>query len=193
MMPFTGKAHIAYLPNDRVVGLSKLARTVEVYARRLQLQEQMTTQIADALVAAAQGKVPMLNTRSEKAIASFVELTPDQRQKLPKMGDRSEAFCRQTVMVLEQNQEIVPPGFDFSEMKRDLATWNTLQPRLLRLRELLAKGEDTSMALGSDVITAALEGYTLMKLFGKSEGLETLREAMSVRKSIGKAKPKPAA
>lgn len=96
-------------------------------------------------------------------------------------------------MVLEQNQGIVPPGFDFSEMKRDLATWNTLQPRLLRLRELLAKGEDTSMALGSDVITAALEGYTLMKLFGKSEGLETLREAMSVRKSIGKAKPKPAA
>jgi hypothetical protein len=49
------------------------------------------------------------------------------------------------------------------------------------------------MALGSDVITAALEGYTLMKMFGKSEGLETLRQAMSVRKSIGKAKPKPAA
>ena len=129
----------------------------------------------------------------EKLFANFIELTPDERQKLPKMGDRSEAFCRQTLMVLEQNQGTVPPGFDFSEMKRDLATWNTLQPRLLRLRELLAKGEDTSMALGSDVITAALEGYTLMKLFGKSEGLETLREAMSVRKSIGKAKPKPAA
>ena len=96
-------------------------------------------------------------------------------------------------MVLDQNQSIVPPGFDFSEMKRDLAAWSTLQPRLLRLRELLAKGEDTSMALGSDVINAALEGYTLMKLFGKSEGLETLREAMSVRKSNGKAKPKPAA
>lgn len=42
--------HIAYLPNDRVVGLSKLARTVEVYARRLQLQEQMTTQIADDIM-----------------------------------------------------------------------------------------------------------------------------------------------
>ena len=46
----SAKAHIAYLPNDRVVGLSKLARTVEVYARRLQLQEQMTTQIADDIM-----------------------------------------------------------------------------------------------------------------------------------------------
>ncbi len=50
LMPFYGKAHIAYLPDDRVVGLSKLARTVEVYARRLQIQEQMTGQIADAIM-----------------------------------------------------------------------------------------------------------------------------------------------
>ena len=50
LLPFFGKAHIAYLPNDRVIGLSKLARTVEVYARRLQLQEQMTTQIADDIM-----------------------------------------------------------------------------------------------------------------------------------------------
>lgn len=50
LMPFYGKAHIAYLPDGRVVGLSKLARTVEVYARRLQIQEQMTAQIADAVM-----------------------------------------------------------------------------------------------------------------------------------------------
>lgn len=50
MLPFYGKAHIAYVPNGRVVGLSKLARTVEVFARRLQLQEQLTGQIADALM-----------------------------------------------------------------------------------------------------------------------------------------------
>ncbi len=50
MMPFYGKAHIAYIPDGKVVGLSKLARTVEVYARRLQIQEQMTGQIADALM-----------------------------------------------------------------------------------------------------------------------------------------------
>lgn len=50
LMPFYGKVHIAYLPDGRVVGLSKLARTVEVYARRLQIQEQMTAQIADAIM-----------------------------------------------------------------------------------------------------------------------------------------------
>lgn len=50
MMPFYGKAHVAYIPDGRVVGLSKLARTVEVYARRLQIQERMTGQIADAVM-----------------------------------------------------------------------------------------------------------------------------------------------
>lgn len=49
ILPFFGKVHIAYIPNNKVVGISKLARTVEVYARRLQIQEQLTTQIADTL------------------------------------------------------------------------------------------------------------------------------------------------
>ena len=49
MVPIIGKAHIGYLPDRRVVGISKLARLVEVYARRLQIQEKMTAQIADAL------------------------------------------------------------------------------------------------------------------------------------------------
>ncbi len=51
MMPFFGKAHVAYIPDGEVVGLSKLARTVEIYARRLQLQERLTAQISDALMA----------------------------------------------------------------------------------------------------------------------------------------------
>lgn len=50
MMPFYGKAHVAYIPDGKVVGISKLARTVEVYAKRLQIQEQMTGQIADAIM-----------------------------------------------------------------------------------------------------------------------------------------------
>ncbi len=50
MLPFYGKAHIAYIPDGKVVGLSKLARTVEVFAKRLQIQEQMTAQIADAIM-----------------------------------------------------------------------------------------------------------------------------------------------
>lgn len=50
LLPFTGRAHVAYLPDGKVVGLSKLARLVDVYARRPQVQERLTTQIADALM-----------------------------------------------------------------------------------------------------------------------------------------------
>lgn len=50
LLPFTGRAHVAYLPGGKVVGLSKLARLVEGFARRPQVQERLTTQIADALV-----------------------------------------------------------------------------------------------------------------------------------------------
>lgn len=50
LLPFTGKAHVAYLPDGKVVGLSKLARLVEGFARRPQVQERLTTQIADALM-----------------------------------------------------------------------------------------------------------------------------------------------
>ena len=52
MLPFFGKAHIAYIPKGKVIGLSKVARLVDVYARRLQVQERMTREIADAIVEA---------------------------------------------------------------------------------------------------------------------------------------------
>ena len=64
-LPFYGKAHIAYIPNGRVAGLSKLARTVEVFARRPQLQERMTVQIADAIMENLDAKGAMVIIEAE--------------------------------------------------------------------------------------------------------------------------------
>jgi len=52
LLPFFGKAHVAYVPNGKVIGLSKVPRVVDVFARRLQVQERLTTQIADAITEA---------------------------------------------------------------------------------------------------------------------------------------------
>lgn len=65
LMPFYGKAHVAYIPGERVVGLSKLARTVDAFARRAQIQEQMTAQIAGAIMESLQPKGVMVVIEAE--------------------------------------------------------------------------------------------------------------------------------
>lgn len=65
LVPFFGKVHIAYIPDGKVVGLSKLARTVDVFARRPQIQEKLTAQIADALNGALSPKGVMVMVEAE--------------------------------------------------------------------------------------------------------------------------------
>ncbi|MCR4791160.1 MAG: GTP cyclohydrolase I FolE [Lachnospiraceae bacterium] len=65
MLPYFGKAHIAYIPDGKVVGISKLARCVEIYARRLQIQEHMTAQIADCLMEVLSPKGVMVVLEAE--------------------------------------------------------------------------------------------------------------------------------
>ena len=65
MLPFYGNAAIAYIPNGEVVGLSKIARTVEVFAKRFQLQERLTAQIADAFMEELKPKGVMVLVQAE--------------------------------------------------------------------------------------------------------------------------------
>lgn len=65
LLPFYGKAHVAYVPDGKAVGLSKLARTVSIFARRPQLQERMTVQIADAVMEYLQPKGVMVMLEAE--------------------------------------------------------------------------------------------------------------------------------
>lgn len=71
LMPFYGKAHIAYIPNGEVVGISKLARTVEVYAKRLQIQEQLTSQVADSIMEELNAKGVMVLIEAEHMCMSM--------------------------------------------------------------------------------------------------------------------------
>ncbi len=97
------------------------------------------------------------------------------------MGEKSESLCRQTLMLLGQNTQLIPPGYDLAEAQRDLATLDLLVPRFSRLRQLLRKADDTEMALGSDLMSAALDGYALAKVFVKGAGLDALKEIMAGR------------
>lgn len=71
LLPFFGKTHIAYIPDGRVAGLSKLARTVETYARRPQIQENLTAQIADAIMEYLKPKGVMVMLEAEHLCMSM--------------------------------------------------------------------------------------------------------------------------
>jgi hypothetical protein len=114
----------------------------------------------------------------EEKLAALIELSVDERRRLNKMGDKTEAACRQTLIVLAQNRQLLPPGFDLPEAERDLATLDQLRPVFARIRQLAARGDDTEMALGSDILSASLEGYALAKAIGKGAALDALRESM---------------
>ncbi len=137
--------------------------------------------ISLSLTAADYAEVDAALATLETKLAGLIDLSTDERRALPKMGDRSEAFCRQTLTVLAQNPQVVPAGLNLAEAERDLSNLDALRSRTTRLRQLFGRLEDSEMALGSDVMSAALEGYALLKVMGKGSGLDALRHGMSAR------------
>ena len=120
---------------------------------------------------------------------ALVALTADQRQRIVKMGDGSEAFCRKALDVISENVELMPRNFDVEEMRRDLTSHDALHTRIVRLTRLIEKAHDTDMALGSDVMVAALEGYSFLKTSGKAEGVDALRKLLGKRFESSGRKP----
>lgn len=97
------------------------------------------------------------------------------------MGEKSETFCRRTLVAMGENPGLIPADVDVAEAQRDMAQLDALRPHIVRLTKLLGRAEDSEMALGSDAMVTAPEGYALFKVLGKGSGLDALRKDMSVR------------
>jgi hypothetical protein len=93
------------------------------------------------------------------------------------------------LVALDQNRQVLPPGLDLAEAQRDLFHFDHLRARAARLNVLQGKVNDTVTALGSDVMTASLEGYALLKVLGRGSGLESLRQGMASRFARRSSKP----
>ena len=117
----------------------------------------------------------------EANLTGLIALEPQQRRSLAKMGDKSEAFCRQAVVAFSQNPGVLPRNFDLDSFLNDLAALDTLRPLLVRMNRLHERLNDTEMAIGADLMSNALEGYAVLKVAGKGEGLDGLRKMLSVR------------
>ena len=140
-------------------------------------QNIATLNLTDAQLAAVDAALTELETQ----LAGLIALPPVQKRGLRKMGEKSEAFCRQALRVLEQNPQLVPPNVLAADAIGDLAAIDKLRPRMTRLSRLSERASDTDIALGSDVMTTALQVYGLLKLTGAGEGLEAMRRDLGTR------------
>jgi len=153
-------------------------------------QNLVTLNLTDAQITAVNTALTELETQ----LAGLISLSTPTKRAAQKMGPKSEAFCRQTLRVLGENPQIVPPNASLADAQGDLTALDALRPIMVRLSRLSDRAMDTETALGSDVMAFALRGYSLLKLTGRSEGLEPLRQQLSSRfaKTARQTPPVPA-
>ena len=143
-------------------------------------QNLISFQLTPADLAAVDSALKTL----EDKLATLIDLSPEQRRAL-KMGDKSEAFARTAVEVLTSNPNVLPGNFDLAELRRDLAGFDQLRSRLMRVGRIYERMSDSHLALGSDVMSGAMEGYAILKVAGQGEGLDAAKKALAVRLSRG--------
>jgi hypothetical protein len=140
-------------------------------------QNIVSLTLTDAQITASAAALTALETQ----LAGLIALDPARRRDLFKMGDKSEVFCRQAIGALSRNPQIVPPSLGLADAQADVLALDRLRPLLERLQRLVERAQDTEMALGSDIMSTALEGYSLLKVSGKNQGLDGLRKELSAR------------
>lgn len=116
-----------------------------------------------------------------RVFTPFVALQPEDRVEIKKMGPKSREFCEQTLTLLANNPQIVPPNLGLAEALADRTALEQLRPRLQQLHQLVERADDTEMALGSDLMAISLEGYRLLEVSGKGEALKSARRELSAR------------
>ncbi len=124
-----------------------------------------------------------LTVLEEKLAPKLLDLTIDQRKELTKMGNKSEAFARQTLITARTNVGKLPAdaAADLTTEEADLAALEALRPRLARLTALAEKSDDTELALGSDIMVFALTVYRILKAVGAGGALDELKAQMGAR------------
>ena len=140
-------------------------------------QNLVTLNLTDAQLTAVDAAITELETQ----LGGLIALPAAKKRSLRKMGQKSEAFCRQALNVLEQNPQMVPANVPLADAIAGLNALEQLRPRMIRLSRLSERASDTDIALGADVMSVALQGYSLLKLSGRAEGLEPLRQELGVR------------
>lgn len=105
-------------------------------------------------------------TTLETRLAALVSLRPEVQQGWARMGEVSERFCRQTLAAMAERPQSPSMAFDLSRAQADLAAADALHPRLLRLRRLADRAEDSELALGADVMVTALQAHALLETAG---------------------------
>ena len=149
-------------------------------------QNLVSLSFDDAQLQAVDAALSELETR----LAGLIALSPAQKRTMRRMGEKSEAFCRQALRVLEQNPQMVPANVPLVDAVADLAALDALRPRMVRLSRLSERFADTDIALGSDVMSVALQAYSLLKVTGRTEGLTALRKELGSRFAKSPRKPK---
>jgi hypothetical protein len=146
-------------------------------------EKDMSQNLADTHFDATQWQAvdAAMDTLEQAFAPMLAPLDPNTRRRLVRMGDASEAFCRKSRDAMDKNRGLLPRSLDVDEMGRDLDTHDALNARLARLAQLIEKVQDTEIALGSDAMVAALEGYAFLKIAGKGEGLDGLRRELGKR------------